>query len=197
MSVAVVILAGGKSRRMGRDKLKMSLGGHTLLETAANRFSDEFEDVFLSVADENKYPDIKARRIVDILPGAGPLSGLHAALTFASSCGAYNGVFLVAADLPFASTRAAKCIIELGRDREACVIKLHDGNLEPLFGYYGISLLPRCCDAILSGEYRVSEILRSADTRFIDPRELGEHWDEKMIININRPEDFDMALLNF
>jgi len=184
---AAVILAGGMSRRMGRDKLELTLDGRTLLESAVSRFTEEFEDVYLSVADEAKYPNIKSRRIVDILPGAGPLSGLHAALKNLPC----DGVFLVAADLPFACPLAAKQIIEMCGDNDACIIKLPDGRLEPLFGYYRKTLLPLCEDAITSGNYRIREILSRAQTLYIDPSELGTLWDEKLILNLNYPEDYN------
>lgn len=187
--IAAVILAGGKSRRMGRDKLALPIGGRTLLEAAVCRFSEEFEDVYLSVADAGKYPEIAAGRIVDILPGAGPLSGLHAALSVLPC----EGVFLVAADLPFSDPLCAKRIIKLCGDKEACVVALPDGKLEPLFAFYRATLVHKCEDAIRSGDYRMTEILRNADTRYITPVELGELWDERLIININRPEDFDNA----
>jgi molybdopterin-guanine dinucleotide biosynthesis protein A len=178
---------------MGRDKLVLSLGGVSLLESAVNRFSAEFEDVRVSVTDTEKYPDVAARKIVDILPGAGPMSGLHAALTEASS----DGVFLVAADLPFANPLVAIRIIELCGEHDACVIMLPDGELEPLFGYYKRTLLDKCSDTIKSGDYRMSKILLSAHTRFVSPDELGEIWDEKLIFNVNNPEDFDKAALVF
>ena len=191
--VPVVILAGGKSRRMGRDKLALPMGGLTLLESAVARFSALFDDVFLSVADAEKYPEIAAPRIVDILPGAGPLSGLHAALE-SLEC---DGVFLVAADLPFAGPDAAGRVFELCGGKEAAVIRLADGKLEPLFGFYRRSLLPRCLSAIDSGDYRMTELLINSDTRFVSPDELGVFWDEKLILNVNRPEDFDKASIEF
>ena len=190
---AAVILAGGKSRRMGRDKLELQLGGSTLLKSAVERFAGEFDDVYVSVADISKYPDVTARRIADILPGAGPLSGLHAALSSIPG----DGVFLVAADLPYASAGAAKRIAELCGGKDASVIRLPDGKLEPLFAFYRTTLLGRCFDAIQSGDYRMTEILYNADTRFILPEELGALWNEKLIVNINRPEDFDKAMLEF
>ena len=188
---AVVVLAGGKSRRMGRDKLELALGGQTLLETVINRFNKEFEDVYLSISEKEKYPNIKVHRIEDILPGAGPLSGLHAALKSLPD----DGVFLVAADLPFACPRAAKRIIELAGKKEACIIRLQDGKLEPLFGYYCKTLLPKCEEAIKTGDYRMSEIIQNSDTQFIAPHELGALWDERIILNINYPEDYKKTQL--
>ena len=181
------MLAGGMSRRMGRDKLLLDVDGQTLLESAVARFTDEFDEVFVSVADAGKYPEVTARRVVDIRVGAGPLSGLHAALATIPG----DGIFLVAADLPHSSPAAAKRIIELCGDKEACIIRLPDGKIEPLFGYYRKSLLWRCEDAIDSGDYRMSEIVLKADTMFIKPEELGGLWNEKMIFNINFPEDYE------
>ena len=189
----VIILAGGKSRRMGRDKLALRINGQTLLEAAVSRFSEVFDEVFISVADMSKYPEITARRIVDILPGAGPLSGLHAALTLLPG----DGVFLVAADLPFSSPLAAKRIIELCGDKDAALIRLPDGKLEPLFGFYRKTVLSRCESVIKSGSNRMTEILPGAAALFVAPAELGELWDERLISNINRPEDFEKAAIEF
>lgn len=183
---AIVVLAGGASKRMGRDKLLLEVGGVTLLESVVAKFSDEFEDVCISVADESKYPEISARRIVDIRRGAGPLSGLHAALTGIER----GGVFLVAADLPYASPKAAKRVIELCGDCDACIIKLPGGMIEPLFGYYRKALLPLCEEALESGDNRMSEVIYNANTRFVTPEDLGGLWDDRLIYNINYPEDY-------
>jgi molybdopterin-guanine dinucleotide biosynthesis protein A len=172
---------------MGRDKLDLTMGGQTLLESAVNRFSGVFEDVYISVADAAKYSDLSVRKVVDIFMGAGPMSGLHAALT-SLPC---DGVFLVAADLPYSCPYAAKRMIELCAGHEACLIRLPDGKLEPLFGYYRKSVLPRCDEAIRSGDYRMSELIYGAATRFVAPDELGELWDEKLILNVNYPEDYE------
>jgi molybdopterin-guanine dinucleotide biosynthesis protein A len=183
----IIILAGGKSRRMGRDKLELSLDGRTLLESIVSRFAEVFDDLYLSVADADKYADVKLRRVVDIFPGAGPLSGLHAALANLPG----NGVFLVAADLPYACPYAAKRIIELCGDNDVCIVRLPDGRLEPLFGYYSKALLPLCEKVIESGDYRMTEVIFGARARFVDPYELGALWNENIIMNVNFPEDYE------
>ena len=184
---AVVILAGGKSKRMGLDKLGLFHNGHTLLESAVSRFSEEFEDVYLSVADAAKYPEINARRIVDIRPGLGPMSGLHASLLSLPE----DGVFLVAADLPYSCPLAAKHLIELCQDHDACIIRLPDGRLEPLFGYYRKTLLERCENALESGVNQMTVLIGCVNTRYVAPCELGPLWDDKLILNVNYPEDYE------
>ncbi|NLA87867.1 MAG: NTP transferase domain-containing protein, partial [Clostridiales bacterium] len=62
MSTAV-ILAGGQSRRMKRDKLALPFGRGSLLASVVSRFSEFFDTVYLSVADAEKYPEIHAVRI--------------------------------------------------------------------------------------------------------------------------------------
>ena len=182
-----VILAGGNSRRMGRDKLNLMVSGSTLLESVVSRFQNEFEHIFLSVSDLTKYPDISIPRIVDISPGAGPISGLHAALSTLSA----HGVFLIAADLPFADAACARRIIELSDGYDACIIKLPNGNLEPLFGYYSAALLPRCEELITGGDFRMSSLFSENRVRFVSPDELGDAWNESIITNINYPEDYE------
>jgi len=184
---SVVILAGGKSRRMGRDKLSLVLDGLTVLESAVERFRGGFDNVYLSVAEPTKYPEIDVRRIVDVFTGAGPMAGLHAALSSLD----VDGVFLVAADLPFAMPDAAKRIIELCGDFDAAILRLPDGRLEPLFGYYKKTLLGDCIEALESGDYKMTVLLTEGATRFVEISELGELWDENMIMNLNFPEDYE------
>jgi len=182
----VVILAGGKSRRMGRDKLSLEIKGQTLLQSVLERFSKEFDSVYLSVADDLKYRDVAVPKIMDIYPGAGPLGGLHTALSNLPG----DGVFLVAADLPNATPDAAMRVIELTGKRQAGAIMLLDEKMEPLFAFYSRSLLPECESAINLKDYRMTEILKNADTRFISPDEMGGLWNSKILFNINYPEDY-------
>ena len=75
------------------------------------------------------------------------------------------------------------------------MIRLPDGKLEPLFGLYSRTLLGGCENAIKTGGRRMTEVLYNADTRFVNPGELGDLWDERLILNINYPEDLDKILL--
>lgn len=189
MSTAV-ILAGGQSRRMKRDKLALPFGTGTLLASAVRRFSTAFDQVYLSVADADKYPEIEAARISDVYMGCGPMGGLHAAL----SCARDDGIFLVAADLPFSDPQAARMMIELAGENDVCVMADSEGRYEPLFGYYKKTILPYVEAALASGDYKIAALFDKIKLRIVTTNELGSLWSDKLLLNVNYPEDYERLL---
>ena len=189
MSTAV-ILAGGKSRRMGRDKLRLTYGGETLLALAVRRFSAVFDRVYLSVGDPEKYPEIDCERVVDLYPGCGPMAGLQAALRRTPD----EGVFLAAADLPFADPLAAQRLISLCGDCAAALLLDEDGRFEPTFGYYKKELLPEAERLLAAGQYKMLALFDCASLRRVRREELGALWREGMLDNVNYPEDYERLI---
>lgn len=185
MSTAV-ILAGGKSSRMGQDKLALKLGTETLLSAAVRRFSGRFQNVYVSVSDPEKYPEIQAEKIRDLFLNCGPLGGLHAALTRAEDA----GVFLVAADLPFSSPEAALKILELCGSCEAALLCDAQGRPEPLFAFYKKPLREQAEKLLKAGIYKMSAFLEGAKTRIVTKEELGPLWTDRLLINVNHMEDY-------
>lgn len=186
---AAVILAGGKSTRMGEDKLVMRLGGETVLSSAVRRFAECFDRVYISVGEAGKYPGISAAELIDTYRGCGPMAGLHAAFTQTEE----QAVFLAAADLPYSSPEAALRIAELCGDMDACVIRDDAGNMEPLFGCYRCSILPRVEAFLAGGQRKMTRLVEESRTRYVNPKELGDLWDERIVLNMNRPEDYERA----
>ena len=89
------ILAGGHSRRMGRDKAFLELGGRTLLDRVIE-LANAVAPTVRIVAPQEKFLTI-ARTIEDVFPDCGPLGGIHAALT----CTSTELNLVLAVDLPF------------------------------------------------------------------------------------------------
>jgi molybdopterin-guanine dinucleotide biosynthesis protein A len=175
---------------MGRDKLRLQFGGDTLLRSAVNRFSQCFDNVYVSVGDAEKYPEVEAERVVDVYPGCGPISGLHAALGKTKD----EGVFMAAADLPFSSPEAALKIMELCGDASAAMLVDEMGRFEPTFGYYKKELLPEAERLIKDGRYKLMLLFDNFELRKISRDELGELWSERLLDNINYPEDYERIL---
>ncbi len=184
---SIVILAGGKSSRMGRDKLLLDIGGETFLGSLARRFSEKYENVFVSLARPEKYPELTLPRIPDVFPGHGPISGLHAAL-----CATGGDVFLVAADLPLSTPEAADRVISFASDEHMAVVPLdRAGRYEPLFAWYSQRCLAAVEQAVREERYKMTDFLDRLDVRFLRPEELGETWSERLLSNINRPEEYE------
>lgn len=190
MSTAV-ILAGGESRRMKRDKMELRYKSQSFLESAYKRFSECFDTVYISVADPDKYPDIKAKRLVDERQGCGPISGLLAGLRNTED----DGIFLVAADLPYADAQAAKRIIELAGESDVCMLADREARFEPLFGYYKKTILPQVESALQAGNYKIAALFDKVSMHIVTKSELGSLWNEKLLLNINYPEDYEKLML--
>ena len=126
-----VILAGGRSRRMGRDKAMLPIGEETFLTRLIRTYREKFP-VFVSVSAADRFPHPDADELVDLRPGMGPLAGLEAAFLKTDA----DLVFLTATDLPFGNVKLAELLLECIGDRDACLIRRRDGGLEPAFAVY-------------------------------------------------------------
>ncbi|MDR0818091.1 MAG: molybdenum cofactor guanylyltransferase [Oscillospiraceae bacterium] len=188
--MTIVILAGGKSLRMGKDKLLLTTdSGLTLTEDAVRRFQPKFERVLLSVNDPERFADLDIAKVADNFPNCGPIGGLQSALSLTG-----GDVFLVAADMPFANADAAKRVIELCRDCAAGAVIRSDGKFEPLFAFYSYSVLPVVNSMITEGLFKMNALLSRVETRRITPQELGDLWSGKLLSNINRPADYERLI---
>ena len=187
----VVLLAGGKSSRMGTDKLMLPQRDGTVLEQAVRRFSAVFDRVLVSVASPDCYPDIPAERIADEFPGCGPMAGIQAGLKHCRP----EGAFFCAADLPFSDPLAARAIMErCPADAEICLTEGPDGRPEPLFGFYRASVLPRAEELLNAGRYRMRDLLDACATCRLTAGEAEDLWNEAGLANMNTPEDYRRLL---
>lgn len=188
--MTVIILAGGQSRRMGRDKLSLPAAGETLLSRALRRYRAVFDKVLVSVAGPEKYPELGDARVFDRYPGAGPMAGLHAGLLRVG-----EDVFLTGGDMPFSSPEKALMLASLAGEKDACVLTDETGRWEPLFGFYRLSVLPRAEELLSSGRRSMGALLGSIALREVRLEELGEGPDSPLLRNVNLPADYEKLRL--
>ena len=129
-----IVLAGGQSQRMGRDKASLLLGEQTLLQHVAAILQTMFPRVLVSVRQPRT--DIALPQICDTHADAGPLAGLYAALTHAET----PWIFAVATDMPFIQPAL---IDYLARQRDGfqAVVPVVHGHPQPLAAFYATSCL--------------------------------------------------------
>ena len=182
IQTAVVILAGGRSSRMGRDKSRLPIGGRTLAETLAERYQPLGEAVYLSVGTPGEPEPPGVLPLPDLRPGQGPLAGLEAAL---ASTGAER-VFLTAVDLPFGEAALAKLLLEGLEGHDACLLS----RREPLFAAYRRTCLPHVRACLDGGRRAMGALLDRLDCRLLE----AEGFDlERVLFNANTPEDWRRA----
>lgn len=188
MRTICVILAGGKSSRMGRDKAALPLCGETFLARLVRQYSPVFP-VYVSVGQAGKYDTCGATELVDLHPGVGPLAGLEAAFLETDA----DAVFLTATDLPFGTAELAQRLLALLGDADACVIRRSGGNLEPAFGVYRRSCLGPLTDCLQEGRRSFRGLLERVTVRWAEEAELPEFPLERLLQNINTPEAYQKA----
>ena len=186
-----VIMTGGRSSRMGRDKGALPFGGETLLTRMIARWTGVFDGVAVSVDQVGRYGSLTVPELADLRPSAGPMAGLEAALKGSGA----DVVFLTAVDLPFSDPSLAQHLAHLRGDADVCLIRRADGRPEPLFALYAASCLPVVTQSLDRGERALFRGLYP----FVQVREVWEKdltgYDlDHILFNMNRPQDWQTAL---
>lgn len=183
--MVTVILAGGSSRRMGRDKAMLPYEGTTLLQYLINKYRT-LGSVMVSVNYAGKYAFEGAIEIVDRYPDCGPLNGLVSVFDYTDE----DSVFLTAVDLPYGDPTLAKQMELLRGEADICALRRGKKGVEPLFAVYsrlcGIAA-EKCLE---SGKKSVFQIMEQFNVRYIDPEEVAEFDLEHIMTNVNTPEEF-------
>lgn len=196
--LSVLILAGGRSRRMGRDKMWLDLDGIPLIEIVARRLLPIAEEIIFSSDDSPHLDALVARLPVpavvapDLYRGAGPLAGLQAGLRAAR----HAMVFAVATDMPFVDHSLVTAMVGHCGDEDAIVPRVHIAGLdesqpEPLHAAYRKSCLPAIEAALSKGRRRMVSFLDDVRVCYVEDAMLRQLDPElHSLQNINTPEEW-------
>lgn len=183
--VTGVILAGGQSRRMGRDKALIELGGQTLLQRTAAILYQITDDV-LVVGPKERAAHLPGVPVVqDVREGAGPLGGIVTALQV--SLRPY--CLVVACDMPLLNADFLRYLIGLA-PRFDVVVPRADGFTHQTHAVYSKSCLPYLQRHLVAGDFRLDHVFSEVCVRYVDADEI-ERFDpeHRSLMNINTPED--------
>lgn len=132
------VLAGGASRRMGRDKSLLPFRGRPLLQAVLERVLAVFLDPFVVSNTPDRYPFLSCPIVPDRFPGKGPLAGIDAALRHAKTPFA----FVCGSDMPFLSEPLLRLLSERVSRGGDLVMPYGPAGAEPLCAIWGKSALP-------------------------------------------------------
>jgi molybdopterin-guanine dinucleotide biosynthesis protein A len=192
ISAAAIILAGGKSTRLGRDKASEPLLGVPMLQRVINRFAGLVDEYVVVRARGQLLPPLDAPALTvveDLYPETGPLGGMYTGLRAAT---AEHGI-VVACDMPLLQPQLIQELIRLGPGHDL-VVPVSEDFPQPLCAVYAKACLQPMKRQLDAGSYKITGFfgnlkplyLRPDDWRRFDPDGLSFQ-------NLNREEDLRRA----
>lgn len=175
-----VVLAGGKSRRMGRDKALLPIDGVPFISRILSTMREEFPDLIISAGEGDSYEQFRCRVAHDLFPDSGPLGGIHAALLATRA----DSIFITTCDMPFVSTMLIRHILSQSDPTRPAMGIDAEGRML-LLGRIPVAAVDEISSALARGERRVSALLDRLPTRKVDCRGFSEQ-----IVNINTPSQY-------
>ena len=191
MSTAA-ILAGGRARRFGgRPKLLLPLGDRRIVDRLLAALRAVADQVFIVADDHQTYAGLGVPVHPDVLAAAGPLGGVHAALTASRS----SRTLIVAGDMPFLGpTLLARLLQHASPAVDVVVPRTRDGY-QPLCACYRASCIPVIEHRIAAGTLQANEALRAMRRHELGESEIGPlDPDGTLLFNVNTPADYARAL---
>jgi molybdopterin-guanine dinucleotide biosynthesis protein A len=181
------VLAGGKSTRMGSDKAFLPWGDGTLLSHAMKLVAAVTPRTRI-VGAPKKFAGFGVV-IEDIYRDRGPLGGIHAALSNAST----DLNLMLAVDLPLVETRFLQFMVGLAKETEAAVVTLPraDGVLQPLCAVYRREFVKPAEEALRANRNKIDPLFAEVKTRIIEEDEFTlAGFSVGMFRNLNTPEQW-------
>jgi molybdopterin-guanine dinucleotide biosynthesis protein A len=185
MSLSAVILAGGQSKRMGREKAWVRYEGKPLIQAAVEKIrSLSVDQVFISAREDQDYSHLNCRVLFDLEPGLGPLSGIERALRESVS----PLVLVLPVDLP---RMTAECLNALAQscDRFSGAIAKVNSELQPLVAVYPKRCHAYAVNGIARGDYAVHQFASACLHEKAIKLFRVPPWQADCFKNCNAPED--------
>jgi len=184
-----VVLAGGNSKRMGRDKANLLLGGQTLMQHIVATMQQNFPEVIVSV--RQLRPESDMPQVCDDPVHTGPLAGLAAGLERAGT----PWVFAVACDMPFIAPAVIEYLAWRRADCQAVVPMVH-GYPQPMAAFYAASCLTVAQDCLKgSGKHSLRALLDRLRVCYVSEQEmLAADPQLRSFFDLDTPQDVAQAM---
>lgn len=180
------ILAGGASRRMGRDKALMPFRGVPLIQHVTEQLRPMFAEIIVGANSPSAFGFLKLPVIPDRVPGKGPLMGILSCLSAITS----DLCFITGCDVPWIDPGFVQTLLRRAPGHDIVVPRTPEGYFEPLFAVYRRSVAAAAQNAIDAGERRIAVLF---DRVRVCPVEFpANEWYQ----NLNTPEDYHGAVDN-
>jgi molybdenum cofactor guanylyltransferase len=192
--VGGIILCGGQSKRMGKPKAWLPIGGETMLPRVVRLLGEAVTPIVVVAAPDQDLPPLPAdvQIVRDEEKGRGPLQGLAAGL--AALQGSADAAFASSCDVPFLRPAFIRRMIELLGTQQICVP--HVGAYHhPLAAIYRIEVLDAVRKLLSENRLRPVFLFDAVATRVVQAEELSDVDPTfETLRNLNTPEDYEQAV---
>jgi molybdopterin-guanine dinucleotide biosynthesis protein A len=194
IDVTGIVLAGGRSTRMGTDKASMALDGVPLLQRTVMVLSEVAAEIVVVRSHQQVLPAVESARpiavVEDAIEGEGPLIGIAAGLRRAS----HDLALVVACDMPFLQPSLLRLLVERLAAGRRFVVPMYGGRPQPLCSAFRRDALPVLEAQIAAGVRRIMAVSDALEADRVTP----EQWSAvdvngRSFENVNTPEEFEAA----
>jgi molybdopterin-guanine dinucleotide biosynthesis protein A len=187
---SAIILAGGRSSRMGQAKALLPFDGEPLIAHIVRSFKELFADVVVVIAPDQVLPALPVTVVRDEVDYRGPVSGIYHGLNAAKG----EASFVGSCDIPFLNLSLISHLVSQVHNHDV-VVPYWAGRYQPLFALYRKSVVPFLRDQLLRDELRPIFLFDKVRTRKIDEAEIRRFDPEGLsFLNMNTPADYQAAL---
>lgn len=193
--MTTVILAGGKSRRLGEDKALVKVEGKPLIQMVIERVGCLFDNILVVSPTPSRLAFLQQARgvslVQDAVPGKGPLGGIYTGLI--RSRDRYN--FICGCDMPFLNPGLVEFLFGIAWERDVdAVVPVVAGFPEPLHSIYSKKCLASVKDNLDKQELKVKVFFPQIRCAFI-PEHLMRRYDPSLLsfFNLNTPKKLELC----
>jgi molybdopterin-guanine dinucleotide biosynthesis protein A len=188
--VTGVVLAGGASRRFGRDKAREKFHGKRLIDGCVEALRELCDPVLVVANDLSLYYDVAATLVRDFIPQLGPLGGIYTALLYSP----HDWAFVKATDMPFLVPELFSLLCRFKEEADA-VVPVVGEYLEPLLAIYHRRCLPAIAATLQSPDRKVVDFYPKVRFRPLPEEEWRQVDAEgRSFWNVNTPEDWERLI---
>ena len=184
-NITGIILAGGKSSRMGTDKGMILLNGKKFIEHIINALSPNVNQIII-IANNDNYNELGYKVYKDLIEDSGPLGGIYTGLKLSTT----EKNIVLSCDTPFITTEFIKFIISNSNDSEITV-PVFKNNTEPLCAVYSKNITQNIYDLIVNNELKMQNVLKKFKTKELQINSNHTMFSENLFQNINTPQELN------
>jgi len=187
-----IILAGGKSSRLGRNKALQIIDGKSLIQRVVDRVGVLSTEIIIVTASGEAIPchsTVEIRTVADICPGRGPLVGIYSGLISSSS----SRAVAVGCDTPFLSVNLLKYMTQICSVYDVIVPRIKN-KLEPLCAVYSKNCSVPIQKLLEQDELRIDKLFGMVKVQYVEEDEINRFDPEHLsFFNINNQADLESA----